>query len=378
MTDALKRYNEYMKQIKSEKIPQYEPYIGEREKEYVNDVLERNWFSESKYTRMFEEKVSEFCGIPYSLALSNGTGVLILGLKALGIGIGDEVVVPSFTHPADVNCIVATGAEPRFCDIDRNTYTISPESFQSVITENTRAVLVVHLYGFAAEMDRILEIAREHKLFVIEDCAQALGVTYKNRHVGTFADFGMLSFFADKTMTTGEGGMLITNNQDIIEEVNMYKHDGRRERGIDIIERAGYNYRITELQTAVGVAQFEKLSFIIEKKVSNNKYYHELLSNRSDINFPEAGSDTFRVPHRVLIEVENPEELKNEMAQIGIGCRRFYIPMHRQPCCNKPGVFPNSEGAYSRGLCLPSSPMLKKDQIEFICQNIVDYFKNKN
>jgi len=377
MTDVLDRYNEYMQLVKSETIPQYEPYINSRERELINDVLDRNWFSEGKYTRIFEGKLAEFCGADYSLALANGTGALILGFKALGVGRGDEVIVPSFTHPADVNCIEAVGAIPKFCDIDPRTYTLSPRSLESKINDKTRAVIVVHLYGFAADMDRILEIANHNNLFVVEDCAQALGTLYRGKHVGTFGDFGILSFFADKTITTGEGGMLITNNQDLLDEVNIYKHDGRRERGIDVIERLGYNFRITELQTAIGVAQYEKLSTIIEKKIENNERFQELLSECDQIHFPFSSEHTYRVPHRVLIEVEEPENLKTYLATKGIGCRRFYIPMHRQPCCNKRGNFPNSENAYSRGLCLPSYPMLTTDQIEYICANIVDYYNKR-
>ena len=376
MTDVLDRYNEYMQLVKSETIPQYEPYIDSRERELIGDVLDRNWFSEGKYTRIFEKNLAKFCGADYPLALANGTGALILGLKALGVGRGDEVIVPSFTHPADVNCIEAVGGIPKFCDIDPRSYTLSPKSLESNINEKTRAVIVVHLYGFAADMDRILEIAIQNNLFLVEDCAQALGTLYKGKHVGTFGDFGILSFFADKTITTGEGGMLLTNNQDLLDEVNIYKHDGRRERGIDVIERLGYNFRITELQTAIGVAQFERLSTIIEKKIENNERFKELLSECDQIHFPLSDANTYRVPHRVLIEVKDPESLKTYLAIKGIGCRRFYIPMHRQPCCNKRGEFPNSENAYSRGLCLPSYPMLTTNQIEYICANIVDYYKS--
>ena len=374
MNDALERYNEYMKQVESEKIPQYEPFIDDLEKNYVNDVLERNWFSEGKYTRIFEEKLSNFCGAKYSIALANGTGALILGLKALGIGKDDEILVSSFTHPADVNCIKAVGAEPKFCDIDPLTYTISAESIKKNISNNTKAILVVHLFGFAAEMDSIIEVSKHNNIFIIEDCAQALGTYYKGKHVGTFGDFGMLSFFADKTITTGEGGMLITNHQELVEEVNIYKNDGRRERGIDVIERAGYNFRITELQTAIGVAQFEKLPNFIENKINNNNLYKDLLSENGKVFFPESEESTARVPHRVIIEVADPEGLKEFLAEKGVGCRRFYIPMHRQPCIGSKGDFPHSEKAYSNGLCLPSFPMLKKSQIEYVCDNINNFY----
>lgn len=377
VTDALAQYCKYMEQVKSERIPQYEPCIGDIEREFVNDVIGRNWFSEGRYTRLFEQKIGEFCGVQYALATATGTAALMLGMKALGIGSGDEVIVPSFTHPADVNSVVAVGASPRFCDIDPETFTISPSTFESKMNRKTKAVIVVHLYGFSAEMKEIMDIARKQELIVIEDCAQALGTRYNGQQVGTFGDFGILSFFADKTITTGEGGMLISNSQEIVDEANIYKHDGRRERGIDIIERAGYNFRITELQAALGVAQFERLPFFIERKIENNNRFRELLSECPEIHFPTSSENTYRVPHRVLIEVEDPEGLKDHLAAKGVGCRRFYIPMHRQPCYDVKEDFPSSEKAYSRGLCLPSYPMLTTDQIEYICANIIEYVERR-
>ena len=236
-SDSLERYNEYIDKISSESIPQYEPFIGQKEIDNVVNVLKSNWLSEGMYTRQFEDKIKKMYKMDYALACANGTGVLIMGLKALGIGKGDEVIVPSYTHPADVNCIYAVGATPKFCDIDLSNYCISPNSIIQNINKKTKAILVVHLFGFAAEMDKIINIGMENDIPILEDCAQALGTKYNNKLVGSFGDFGMLSFFADKTITTGEGGMLITNNQELIDEVNIYKHDGRRERGLDLIER---------------------------------------------------------------------------------------------------------------------------------------------
>lgn len=370
----MENYREYMAQVKSEKTPQYEPFIGSREKELVNDVLDSNWLSEGKYTRKFEDNLANFCGSKHALAMANGTGALTLGLKALGVGLGDEVIVPSFTHPADVNCIDAVGATARFCDIDLKTYTICPQSFKEKITSNTKAVIVVHLFGFSANMSEIMNISNEHDIFVIEDCAQALGSKYKGKSVGTFGNFGILSFFADKTLTTGEGGMFISNDSNLINEVNIYKHDGRRERGIDVIERLGYNFRITELQSAIGVAQFERLETFTSKKINNNKLFSEFLKDIPGITMVEANEDTYRVPHRVVIAVDDPESMKNSLATKGIGCRRFYVPMHRQPCCSDNPDFkesyPKSEEAYSSGLCLPSYPMLELQDIERICKEI--------
>jgi len=375
MSDAIKQYQIYMDQISSEKIPHYEPTIGDKEKEYVNDVLTNNWFSEGKYTRLFEKGISKFCNVGHALALCNGTAALILGFKALGLGKGDKIIVPTFTHPADVNSIFAIGAEPVFCDIDPKNYSIDPNKLVDCIDDKTKAVLVVHLYGFAVNMKKVMEIAKSKKIYVIEDCAQALGVKYHNQNVGTFGDFGMLSFFADKTITTGEGGILITNNEKIIEEVNIYKHDGRRERGIDIIERAGYNFRITELQTAIGFAQLESLPLFIDKKIKNNKLYKQYLSEIDSVFFPVEDNETYRIPHRVIIEVDDPESLKLFLSKKGIGCRRFYIPMHTQPYIKMKGNFPNSQKAYEKGLCLPSFPMLSEAQIQYVCENIFEYYK---
>jgi len=372
--DSLERYNAYIDKISSESIPQYEPFIGQEEIDNVVNVLKGNWLSEGMYTRQFEDKIKKMYKMDYALACANGTGVLIMGLKAFGIGQGDEVIVPSYTHPSDVNCIYAVGATPKFCDIDLSNYCISPNSIIQNINKKTKAILVVHLFGFAAEMDKIINIGMENDIPILEDCAQALGTKYNNKLVGSFGDFGMLSFFADKTITTGEGGMLITNNQELIDEVNIYKHDGRRERGLDLIERQGYNFRITDIQSAIGVAQFDRLKKFINLKRILNETYIEKLKLCDSITIINNNSKTYRVPHRVVINARKSIELIDFLAKKGIGCRRSYRPMHSEPICNMEGAFPNSVRAYSEVVCLPSHPMLEKEHVDTITNSIFEFY----
>ncbi|MDP3064326.1 MAG: DegT/DnrJ/EryC1/StrS family aminotransferase, partial [Chloroflexota bacterium] len=330
-------YEEYMGRIRSERVPHFDIQLGQAELDQLAEVVRSGWISEGVKTREFERLVREFFGLKHAVALATCTAALMLGQKALGVQPGDEVIVPTFTHPADVNAIAVIGAVPVFVDIDRRTLTLDPAAVERAVTPRTKAMNIVHLYGHAADMDGLMAVARRHKLGVIEDCAQAIGVTWNGRHVGTFGDVACVSFFADKSITTGEGGMLLTNSPDIVKEVELYKHDGRRERGVDVIERRGYNFRITELQAALGVAQVPKLRDVIRLKRRNEELYRRGLEGVEQVAFPFRDPRCFVVPHRVNVLVEEPQKLIDYLGEYGIGCRRFYIPMHRQPCYNEPG-----------------------------------------
>ncbi len=367
-------YQAYMSRVGSEKIPCYEPSVGKEEIGLLSDVIKRNWLSESKYTREFESRLAELCGRKYALAFNNATAALITGMKSLGLGPGDEVIVPSFTHPADPNSIAAIGATPVFADVDESTLCLSVESIAAVKTKKTKAILYVDLYGNSGDLAAVSDYAKNNGLFLINDCAAALRSSYNGKQVASFGDFAVLSFFADKTITTGEGGMLLTDDDKLLAECNIYKHDGRRERGVDLIERKGFNFRITELQAAVGVAQLGKLSHFISRKKEILEEYRKQLSGIAGVKVFAFSPGCDAVPHRVLIFVQDAAALISYLTQLGIGVRTTFMPMHSQPCYKDKGVFPSTEKLYSTGVCLPSAPALTSEKIAFVCNAIKGFY----
>jgi len=370
---SMTAYYEYEEKIKGERIPYYEPWLGEEELAQLNEVIRANWISEGAKTREFERRLAELHGTKYALATSNCTGALIIAMKALGIGPGDEVIVPSFTFIASVSSVRLAGATPVLVDVDAQTLNIDPLAAERAITPRTKAIIPVHLYGQAADMEAIMAVAARHGLPVIEDAAQGLAVKFQGRPVGSFGEIGCLSFFTDKSITLGEGGAVLTSSDRLYEELLMLKNDGRLERGMYCHDRVGYNLRITELQGAVGVAQLGKLETIVRMKRENADLYRRLLEGTPGLEFTHRDPRCFVVPHRVNVLVDDPDALIAHLEANGIGCRRFYLPVHMQPCYNIAGDFPNAETLYRRGLSFPSAPTLKEEQIAFVCDKVREF-----
>jgi perosamine synthetase len=356
-------------------IPQFEPWLGEEELAQVTETIKANWITGGEKVKQFERQIAELCNVKHAIAICNGTLALYVGLKALGIGEGDEVIVPDFTFIASANSVVMAGARPVFVDVDAKTFNIDPGGTEKAITTKTKAIMPVHIYGQAADMDKICGIAGKHRLHVIEDAAQGIGVKFKGKPVGSFGDVGCLSFYADKTMTTGEGGIVLTSDDKLAEKCLILKHQGRTGRGIYFHEHIGYNFRLTDLQAAVGLAQLSKLATIIERKKRNEKLYRDYLSDVSGVQFPYVDSRGFNVPFRINILVDDPEALSTFLNENGIGSRRFFFPLHQQPCYNVKGEFPNSVNAYKRGLSLPSSVKLTEEEIKYIADKIKKFYR---
>ena len=373
--EKLDKYKQYMERVGKEKIPCYEPLLGKEEIENLTSVIESGWLSEGRFTRLFEDELSTLCSRKYALSFSNATAAMIVGMKSLGIGKGDEVIVPAFSHPADPNAISQTGAKPIFADVNEDTFCLDVSNIKSLITKNTKAILYISVYGNVGNIDEVCKFAKDNKFFLINDCAPALGGKYKNKSIASFGDFSVLSFFADKTITTGEGGMLLTDNPKIIEESNIYKHDGRRERGHDLIERLGYNFRVTEMQSAIGCAQLKKLNKFIRRKLEiYDKYKNNLFFN-DKVNLFVFNNDGQINPHRMIIMVEDSNKLISYLSSEGIGVRTLFVPMHSQPIYNQKGFFPVSDKLYKRGVCLPSAPSLSDGDVDFICNKINEFYR---
>lgn len=358
-------------------IPEVGPWVGEQELAQITEVIKSAWLTEGMKTREFERIIAELCGVKHAIAVCNGTLALYVGLKALGIGDEDEVIVPDFTFIASANSVVMAGATPVFVDVDARTFNIDPECTEKAITPRTKAIMPVHIYGQAADMDAICDIAKRHKLSIIEDAAQGIGVTFKGKHTGSFGDIGSLSFIADKTVTTGEGGAVVTNRDDLAEKCLILKNHGRTRTGMYIHEHIGYNFRLTDLQAALGLAQFSKLATIIERKKKNEELYRQLLEDVEGIEFPYIDPRGFNVPFRTNILVDDPKSLSTFLSENEIGSRSFFYPLHMQPCYNVDGEFPNAAKAYERGLSLPSSVTLSEEQILYVCEKIKLFMKNE-
>lgn len=356
-------------------IPQFEPWLGEEELALVSETIRDNWITGGKKVQEFEQRIGDLCQVKYAIAVCNGTLALYVGLKALGIGEGDEVIVPDFTFIASANSVVMAGAKPIFVDVDAKTFNIDPAAVEKAITPKTKAIMPVHIYGQPADMDAICQIANKYRIKIIEDAAQGIGVSFNGRPVGGIGDIGCMSFYADKTLTTGEGGMLLTNDDYLAKNCLFLKHQGRTGRGYYFHEEIGYNFRLTDLQAAVGLAQLSKLPIIIERKKRNEKYYQELLEDVKGIRFPYIDTRGFSVPFRINILVDNPEELSAFLNEHEIGSRRFFYPLHQQPCYNVTGEFHNSVKAYETGLSLPSSVSLTEEQIHYICEQIKAFMR---
>ncbi len=368
-------YDSYIKRITDENIPCYEPSVGKEELANLKEVIESNWLSEGKFVREFEEKLRILSNRNFSLAFNNCTAALITGMKSMGIGPGDEVIVQSLVHSADPNAIAATGAEPVFSEVNEKTLCLDIDSIKQAMTPNTKAVLHVALYGNTSDLDELECFCKENNLIFINDCAPALLGSFKNRSIASYGDFSALSFFADKTITTGEGGMLLTDMPDLLKEANIYKHDGRKERGVDLIERKGFNYRLTEMQAAIGVAQLEKINFFIKRKKENFDLYKSLLTN-DNVKMFNFNNLEENIPHRNIIFVPNAKELLEFLSAKGIGARSLFMPMHSQPIFNSDKLFPVTERLFKTGVCLPSAPSLKNQDIEYVCDNINSFYSS--
>lgn len=360
-------------------VRQFDPYIREEEIASVVDSLKSNWVTEGPKTRKMEEMLQEITGARHAILVPNGTLALFVALKCAGIGPGDEVIVPTFTFIASATSIVFAGGTPVMCDVREEDLNLDPEDVRRKLSDRTKAILPVHIYGQSADMDAVMQIARERNLLVIEDAAQGIGTTCGAQHVGTFGTAGCLSFFADKTVTTAEGGAILSNDDGYAESVRYFKNQGRLTSGSFLHERIGYNFRITDLQAALGIVQLSRLDWIIARKLEIESAYRERLADLP-VEFLPPSRRGKRVPFRINIFVDDAEALAGFLSNHGVGVRRVFYPMHRQPCFTPEnarieGEFPVAERAFARGISLPSGVALTEGEIDYVCETIRRFFE---
>jgi perosamine synthetase len=363
------------------KIPQLVPDIGKEELLNLQEVINNNWLTEGPFSKIFLENLIKFTGAKYAVLANNGTLALFLALKAIGIKKGDEVIVPDFTFAASASSVSFAGATPVFVDVNISDLNIDTSRIEEKITQNTKAIMPVHVYGQSVDMDPILKIARKYNLKVIEDAAQGFGVLYNNTHVGTIGDVGIISFFADKTITTGEGAVVLTNDEKIYNKLRSMRNQGRENSGTFIHNSIGMNFRMTDLQCAIGVAQFDKFESIKKKKLENYKNYKSLLNKMEEITVLKNNPYSNIVPFRFNIMTKNKVNLIKYLQANGIETREFFYPLHLQPCFSyldsKRMDYINSKIAFDQGICLPIHTSLLESDIEYICHHIKHFHQGK-
>ena len=358
---------DYMEFNKTLRIPVALPDLKGKEFEYLTDAFLSTWISSSgKYIDMFESKFSSFCGSNYGIAVSNGTVALQLALEALGIGEGDEVIVPDLTFAATINSVLHVNATPVIVDIEEESWCIDPKEIVKAITPNTKAIIAVHIYGQVCDMDSIMEIAKTNNLFVIEDCAEAHGASYNEKKVGSIGDIGCFSFFANKVITTGEGGMCVTNRKDLDNIMRLLRDHGMNKEKRYWHDIVGHNFRMTNLQASIGVAQTERIEQILLDRSNIEESYKKELGQVNKLVFQNNSlPNRNKVTWFVSILVLNKRDLIiDKLSAEGIDVRPFFFPLSSMPIY-KTYVFSSRKSMeISRlGINLPTNKMINKDII---------------
>ncbi len=359
--------------------PQYKIIEQEIDKG-IKEVFKRGDFILGKEEVAFEKEFSSYCGTQYGIGVNSGTDALYLAVAALGIDVGDEVILPAFTFIATALCISYTGATPVFIDIEEDTYNIDPKKLEKAITKKTKAIIPVHIYGQAANMDEINAIAKKYNLKVIEDAAQAHGSTYKGKKIGSLSDIACFSFYPTKGLGAfGDAGMVVTNDKKLSETTVMLRDYGRTDRYKHKIK--GYNSRMDTIQAVVLSAKLKRLDQWNQMRADAATYYCKLLKNISGIIAPKIQNDRTHVFQTFAIRVKNRDRIVEELKKKGIGVLVHYpIPLHLQEAYSelnhKKGDFPVSEKVADEILSLPMFPHITKTQIEYVCENLKGLLKN--
>lgn len=366
-------------------IPVCEPFLNGNELKYVNDCVETGWISSAgKYVKAFEVEFAKYCNAKYAVGVCNGTVAIHLALTASGIGKDDEVIIPNFTMIATAFAVCYTGAMPVFVDADKKTWNIDVTKIEEKITAKTKAIIPVSIFGLPCDMDKIMNIAKKYNLIVIEDAAESHGAEYKGRKVGSIADITTFSFFANKNLTTGEGGAVITNNEEYYKKLLYFKNlcfpldSPRNYMHLDI----GFNYRMSNIHAAIGLAQIEKADEYRNLRIKNNNLYRKFLKNIEGIIFQENNDEYLNVcwMNGIIVDKNifgiDRDELVNYLRENNVDTRLFFKGMNIQPSLIKYGCCPIGDYKVtdmlaSSGFYLPSGSNLSEDQIKYICDLII-------
>ena len=365
-------------------IPVCEPLLAGNELKYVTEAVSKGWISSSGgFVKEFEQKFAEYLGSAHAVTVTNGTAALHLALVAAGIGPGHEVIVPTFTMIASCAAVCYTGAKPVFVDCEPDTFNLDVTRIAEKLNPRTRAIMPVHIYGLPCDMAPLLALAREHQLVVVEDAAEAIGSRYEGKPCGALGELGCFSFFANKAITTGEGGMVVTSDRELADKLRYYKNlcfplTGPRRY---VHEQIGFNYRMPNTVAAIGLAQLERVNDYVDMRRQNARRYNERLRGERGIVIPAErpyAHNSYWM-YSILIGDDfglSRDEVMTRLEARGIDTRSFFVPMHQQAGlaaygCDLRGSYPNAEYASQRGLYLPSSSGLTEEQIERVCHELI-------
>lgn len=366
-------------------ISQIYPWINNKELKYLKQTIKSTYITENKLTERFENKFKEFVGAKYAIAVNNWTLGLFACLKSLNIGYGDEVIVPNMTFIATANSALLCGAKVVLCEVNYKTLCLDITHLKKLINSKTKAIIPVHLYGNSCDMDEIKKLQKKKNFYIVEDAAQGLGVRYNKKHVGTIGEVGGFSFYGNKILTTGEGGMVVTNNKKIYDFIKTFKNYGRSKKGSYIHEKIGFNFKFTDLQAAVGLAQFDKLKKGLIKKQKIFDFYKKNLEHNNEISFikPLDKSNQVHWFSNIICESNKSIKLLNFLKKNKIELRRTFYPLHLQPCFKnnkniiKNGNYKESNKIYKNLLSLPSAIQITNAELKKVVRNI-NLFLKKN
>ena len=370
-------------------IPYGRQSIDEKDIKAVEEVLRSDYLTTGPKIEEFERKVAAYTGAKYAVAIANGTAALHAACYAAEIGEGDEVITTPITFAASSNCVLYCGGKPVFADIDEKTYNISPEDIERKITSATKAIIAVHFTGQPCEMEKIHNIARKHNLIVIEDAAHALGAQYKGKMVGSISDMTTFSFHPVKHITTGEGGMILTNNDKLYQRLKLFRTHGitrddklmTKNDGPWYYEQLdlGFNYRITDIQCALGISQMDKLPEFLNRRKNIAARYNEAFADNDNIQIPYQESGCDNAWHLYVIRIKNGKrkEVFEKLRKAGIGVNVHYIPVYQHPYYRNHGykdtICSNAEEYYKECISLPLYPGLKDEEQGYVIKKVLEF-----
>ena len=353
-----------------------EPLLNGNEKKYLIECIDTGWISsEGPFIKKFEEDFAKQVERKHGIAVANGSVAIDAVIEALGIGEGDEVILPTFTIISCLSQILRAKAKPVFIDCDYSSWNMNVDEVESKITSRTKAIMIVHIYGITVDVDPILALAKKYNLKVIEDAAEVHGQTYKGKPCGSFGDVSIFSFYPNKHITTGEGGMILTNNDELAEKIKNLRNLCFKPPRRFVHDDLGWNFRMTNLQAALGVAQLERLDEFVSIKRKMGQYYTEAFKDLKSVHLPLSNTEycqniywVFGLVIRDEVKM-NADEAMAKLAEIGIGCRPFFWPLHLQPVLKKFGfenqtALPNAEKIANKGFYIPSGLALTKEQMD--------------
>lgn len=345
------------------------PSIGETEKKYLCEAVDSGFVSTfGPFIPEFEKKAADYLDVKGAVALQSGTAAIYMALYELGIGPDVEVIVPALTFAATVNPVLYAGATPVIVDVDPNTWNIDPQKIRQAITEKTKAIIPVHLYGNPCDMTAIMRLAQEYNLFLVEDATESLGAKFKGKNTGVFGDFGCFSFNGNKLITTGGGGMVVSKNIEKIEHIRYLANQAKDSDNPGNHSEMGFNYRMTNVEAALGLAQFERMSEFLDKKRAFKEIYQEVLGDLSGVRFQDTYSNATESRWLTCIAIENEAKVSDVMQQLrekGISTRRIFVPLGEMPYLRKYATdCSNASKIYHSGICLPGSTLNEESDIK--------------